>query len=208
MLVAIEGCICTGKTTLAKLLSEHYDSRLLLEETRKHPFIADFYLAPEAYAFQTEMNFILIHYHQLQKAQREGLFTDLVFSDFLFDKDRIFADLTLQNLEEQRLFALTYDLLRQRIPSPNLLICLKAPTEFLFERIKRRGREFEANLTFDYLDSVNSKYNNFFEEYNQSEKIILNAQDIDTVDDKSVLLKKFAVKIIPLINTIVSPGFA
>ena len=206
MFIAIEGCIGTGKTTLAKLLSEHYKGKFLLEQTRKHPFIADFYFDPEAYAFQTEMNFILIHYHQFQKAQKEGVFKSLVFSDFLFDKDRIFADLTLQDPEEQRLFTLTYDILRQRIPFPDLLICLKAQTEFLFERIKRRGREFEANLTFDYLDSVNSKYNDFFERYKQSEKIILNTQDIDTEDDKGVLLKKLEEKIISLINAVVSPG--
>lgn len=204
MLVSLEGCIGTGKTTLARLFAEHYSGRVFLEETKKHPFIADFYLDPEGYAFQTEMNFILIHYHQLQRAQKQGLFEHLVFSDFVFDKDRLFADLTLKDPEEQRLFTLTYDLLKQRVPAPDVLICLKAPTRFLFERIKKRARGFEAPMSFDYLDSVNSKYNEFFEAYDQAEKVILSAPDLHVAEGGSALERTVVTRVVPLLDPIIS----
>ena len=205
MLVGVEGCIGTGKTTLARLLAEHCAASLLLEETSKHPFIGEFYLDPSGYAFQTEMNFILIHYHQLQRAKKEGLFRRLVFSDFIFDKDRLFADLTLKDKEEQRLFSLTYDFLKSRVPAPNLLICLKAPTDFLFERIRRRGREFETTVPYDYLDRVNEKYNEFFDSYDQSEKILLNAPDLHVADEGGSALQRALVgRVVPLIDHIIS----
>ena len=139
MLVSLEGCIGTGKTTLARLIAEHYSGRVFLEETKKHPFIADFYLDPEGYAFQTEMNFILIHYHQLQRAQKQGLFEHLVFSDFVFDKDRLFADLTLKDPEEQRLFTLTYDLLKQRVPGTGRADMPEGPDEVPFRANQEAG---------------------------------------------------------------------
>jgi deoxyadenosine/deoxycytidine kinase len=205
MWVAVEGCICTGKTTLAKVLAAHYGGLSLLEETKKHPFIAEFYLDLSGYAFETEMNFILIHYHQLQRAQREDLFKRLVFSDFVFDKDRLFADLTLKDHEEQRLFRLTYDLLKRRVPPTNLLICLKAPTDFLFERIRKRGREFETKIPFDYLDRVNAKYNEFFDSYDQSEKIIFNAPDLHVAEGGPALEQTVNEKVIPLLTPVINP---
>ena len=203
MFVGVEGCIGTGKTTLARMLAEHYLSQFLLEETKKHLFISDFYLDPARYAFQTEMNFILIHYHQLQLAQKEGLFERLVFTDFIFDKDRLFADLTLEDSEEQRLFTLTYDFLKGRVPTPDVLICLKAPTEFLWERIRKRGRQLEAPMSYDYLDSVNSKYNEFFDSYDQSEKIIFNAPDLHVAEGGSVLQRTVIERVVPLIDHII-----
>lgn len=200
MFTSIEGCIGTGKTTLARLLSTRYACTSLLEETGKHPFIADFYLDPVGYAFQTELNFVLIHYHQLQVARREGVFNHLVFSDFIFDKDRLFAELTLEDPQEQRLFRETYELLKQRVPSPDLLICLRAPTEFLFERIKRRGRQFESTISFEYLNRVNMKYDEFFDSYDQSEKIILNAPDLHVVEGGAALDKALTERVIPLVD--------
>lgn len=204
MFISIEGCIGVGKTTLARLCAEHYSAHLLCEETKKHPFIAEFYVDPSGYAFQTEMNFILIHYHQLQKARKEGLFKHIVFSDFIFDKDRIFADLTLEDREEEKLFTLTYDFLKNRIETPDLLICLKASTEFLFERIKKRGRDFEAKMPFDYLDRLNTKYNEFFESYNQSEKIVINAQDLHVDDSGSAIRGMLKKRVAPLLDHIVN----
>ena len=139
MFVGVEGCIGTGKTTLARMLAEHYLSQFLLEETKKHLFISDFYLDPARYAFQTEMNFILIHYHQLQLAQKEGLFERLVFTDFIFDKDRLFADLTLEDSEEQRLFTLTYDLLKQRVPGTGRADMPEGPDEVPFRANQEAG---------------------------------------------------------------------
>jgi deoxyadenosine/deoxycytidine kinase len=204
MWVATEGCIGIGKTTLAKFLAERYGGTPLIEETKKHPFIAEFYLNPTAYAFETEMGFALIHYHQLHRAQGEGLFNRLVFSDFAFDKDRLFAELTLQDEEEQRLFGFTYDFFKSKTPAPNLLICLKAPTDFLFERVRQRGREFEAKIPYDYLDRVNGKYNEFFDSYDQSEKIFLNASDLHVAEGGSALHRTLVERVVPLIDHIIS----
>ncbi|MDI6448823.1 deoxynucleoside kinase [Anaerobaca lacustris] len=202
MYASMEGCIGTGKTTLARLLSMRYAGTPLLEETSRHPFIAEFYLDPERNAFQTEMNFILIHYHQLRRAQQDGVFDQLVFADFIFDKDRLFADLTLTDPDEQRLFTLTYDFLRQRIPTPDVLICLKSPTEFLWERIRKRARDLEAPMTYDYLDQVNSKYNEFFEAYDQSEKIILNAPELNITEGSPSFESALLDKVIPALSPI------
>jgi len=199
MFLAVEGCIGSGKTTLARFLSGHFAGGLVLEETSKHPFIGEFYLDPEGFAFQTEMNFILIHYHQLQRAEKERVFERLVFSDFVFDKDRLFADLTLKDPEEQRLFTLTYDFLKRRLPTPDVLICLKAPTEFLWERIRKRARQLEVPMSYDYLDSVNAKYNDFFEGYDQSEKIVLNAPDLHVAEGGPALETALAQKVVPLL---------
>lgn len=204
MLLAVDGCIGTGKSTLARLLSGHLGARALLEETSKHPFIAEFYLDPEGNAFQTEMNFILIHYHQLRRAQKDGVFDQLVFADFIFDKDRLFADLTLADPDEQRLFTLTYDFLRKRIATPDVLICLMAPTEFLWERIRKRGRDLEAPMSYAYLDQVNSKYNDFFEAYDRSQKVILSAPDLHipegTAEFESALLEKVIPSLSPILG--------
>lgn len=204
MFLAIEGCIGAGKTTLAESLCARYSGWVLHEETRKHPFIAEFYLDPERNAFQTEINFILIHYHQLRRAQKDGVFDQLVFADFIFDKDRLFADLTLTDPNEQRLFTLTYDFLRKRIPTPDVLICLKSPTEFLWERIRKRGRDLEAPMSYDYLDQVNSKYNEFFEAYDQSQKVILSAPDLHipegTPEFESALLEKVIPSLSPILG--------
>ncbi|UCD51072.1 MAG: deoxynucleoside kinase [Phycisphaerales bacterium] len=205
MFIGVEGCIGIGKTTLARFLAGHFASESLIEETSKHPCIREFYLDPEGFAFQTEMNFILIHYHQLQRAQKEGVFDHLVFADFIFDKDRLFADLTLKDSEEQRLFTLTYDFLKARVPTPDLLICLKAPTQFLWERIRKRGRDLEAPMSYDYLDSVNAKYNEFFEAYHQSEKIVLNAPDLHVAQGGEALEKALAQKVLPPIEPFIGP---
>jgi deoxyguanosine kinase len=204
MFVAIEGCIATGKTTLAMFLASHYKGRSLLEETEKHPFIKDFYLDPQDYAFQTEMNFVLIHYHQLQQAKKDSLFNSLVFSDFLFDKDLIFASLTLRHSEEQRLFRLTYDFLKKRVSPPNLLICLKAPTKFLYERIQARGRQFEAPISFDYLDKLNQKYDEFFDRYKESQKIVLDATRLDSANREGLWTTEVREILTPFFDNLIN----
>jgi deoxyguanosine kinase len=200
MWIAAEGCIGTGKTTLARLLAEHHAATALLEETTKHPFIAEFYVDPQTYAFETEMNFVLIHYHQLRRAWNQGLFTHTVFSDFTFDKDLLFADLTLKDPDEHRLFSLTYEFLKQRLPRPDLLICLRARTEFLAERIRKRGREFEAKIPFDYLDCVNAKYNEFFDSYDQSEKVVFDAQGLHVEEAGSALERALIERVMPVLG--------
>ena len=199
--IAVEGCVGSGKTTLARLLGRKKKSRVLLEATRKHPFIRDFYQKPKEYAFQTEMNFILIHYHQLQKAKLNNWFKGIVVSDFLFDKDMLFANLTLKKNKMQfNLFKKTFSYLKARIPNPDLVFYLKAPTDFLYNRIKQRGRDFERDISFESLDALNKEYHKLFKKYPRNKKIILNIAELDWRIDKSISKEKVIEHILNLIK--------
>jgi len=188
--ISIEGCIGSGKTTLAQLLGKEIKAKVLIEATKRHPFIRDFYLNPKDYAFQTEMNFILIHYHQLQKALQDDWFKHVVVSDFLFDKDFLFATLTLGDQKEFKLFKNTFDLFKTRIPTPDLVFYLRAPTKFLYQRIKNRGREFERNIPLVYLENLNKKYDDFFNNYPKKRLVVFDAISLDWRGNKSIAKEK------------------
>ena len=177
----------SGKTTTARLLAEKYSSTFFHEEARLHPFISDFYSNPKAYAFETEMNFLLIHYHQLLKAEGSGIFRSDVYSDFLFDKDWIFASVTLpKNTKEYDFFSTLYLYFKSKIRKPDLVVYLKAPTDLIFDRIQRRGRESERNITLDYVDSINSAYDKFFNDYHEAKLKVVNVRDIDGVSEEEL----------------------
>lgn len=201
MYITIEGCIGAGKTTLARLLGRKIRAKVLLEATKKHPFIRDFYSKPQDYAFQTEMNFILIHYHQLQKAKQAGWFKSTVVSDFLFDKDWLFAMLTLGKHREFQLFKNTFDLFKTRIPSPDLVFYLRAPAKFLYQRIRSRGRDFERNISFEYLEKLNKKYDDFFSKYPKEKLVVFNAASLDWERSSSIAKEKILSKVLKSIPT-------
>jgi len=199
MFIAIEGCIGSGKTTLVQLLAKRIKAKALLEATKKHPFIKDFYLKPQDYAFQTEMNFILIHSHQLQKATQANWFDGIVISDFLFDKDFLFASLTLHKPLEINLFQKTFNFLKNKIPEPDLVIYLKAPVEFLYERIRKRGRDFEKNIPFNYVKNLNKKYDHYFNSFSKNRLISFDATNLDwsknEYANKKMIINNVAKKI-------------
>ncbi len=151
---------------------------LILEETDRHPFIADFYRDPERSAFQTELGFVLIHYHQLQQAQHEGVFKGLVVSDFFFAKDQIFADINLKG-EEASLFRSVFQYLSERVPLPSAIVYLRAPIPFLKERIRARGREMERNIPDEYLIRLEEAYESFFSCQQQVPTLTLDADEYD-----------------------------
>lgn len=178
----------SGKSTTAKRLAERYSSNLLHEETNLHPFISDFYGNPKQYAFETEVNFLLIHYHQLIKAEGAGFFDSDVYADFLFDKDWIFADVTLRdNAAELKLFLELFSYFKKRIRKPDLVVYLRAPTELIFDRIRKRGRDFEKNIEFAYVDTINSAYDKFFGSYKEAEVKTINVSDIDNVSEDDLV---------------------
>jgi len=182
--VIFEGSMGSGKSTTAKRLAERYSSNLMHEETKLHPFISDFYADQRKYAFETELNFLLIHYHQLIKAEAAGIFTSDVYADFLFDKDWIFADVTLRDNEhEYQLFLELYSYLKERIRKPDLVVYLRAPTDLIFDRIRKRGRDFEKSIDLAYVNTINSAYDKFFQNYKEAEVKVINVSDIDGVSD-------------------------
>ncbi len=178
--IVIEGPLGVGKTSLALMLAEKTNGEALLEETEENPFLVNFYKNPKKYAFQTQIFFLLRRYQQALEITQIDLFKRVIVSDYLFDKDRIFARANLDD-NEFWLYEQLFQVLRKRIIPPDLVIFLQASTEVLMERIKTRGRRFERGINFKYLDEINQAFNNFFFHYSDSPLLVVNATEIDFV---------------------------
>ena len=184
--VAIEGCIGVGKTSLAKLLTERLEAKLILEKFEDNPFLPDFYKNPERYAFQTQLFFLLSRYRQQIDLQQTDLFYKCIVSDYIFAKDRLFATLNLSE-KEISLYDNVASLLEKNITFPNLVIFLQSDTERLMENIRKRGRNYEKQMDWKYIDSLNQVYNEYFFRYDKSPLMIINTNDIDFVNNKDDL---------------------
>ena len=180
--IAIDGVIGVGKTTLTHMLVEKFKGRAIVEEVEENPFLADFYEDPRRFAFQTQMFFLLSRYRQQQDIPQRELFHQLIVSDYTFWKDKIFAHL---NLEDRELFLYekVATLLERDIPRPDLVVYLKSTPERLMQNIKKRGRTFERNMSFEYIQSLNKAYNNFFNHYTVTPLLIINTTSMDFVDN-------------------------
>lgn len=178
--IRIEGCMGSGKTTLAISLAKTIGAAALIEESGRHPFIKEFYTAPDAYAVETEIAFVLLHYHQIVRETRAGLFGGTVVSDFALDRDYVFSTLTLKDPADWELFENTYNVLKKRLPTPDTLIYLRAPVDFLAKRIAQRGRDYEKIMTRTYLEAVKTALDDYFlKEYN-GKVIVFDAPDLDS----------------------------
>ena len=184
--VAIEGVIGVGKTSLAHLLEERLNAKLVMEKFDENPFLPDFYLDPERYAFQTQLFFLLSRYRQQQELRQTDVFHKLVISDYMFVKDRLFASLNLDD-KEMSLYDSVAKILEKNILNPDLVIYLQAETPKLMERITLRGRDFEKNMSQDYIDALNQVYNEYFFRYQESPLLIINTNDIDFVHNEEDL---------------------
>lgn len=184
--IAIEGTIAVGKTSLAKLLVERLDGRLVLEKFEENPFLEAFYKDPDHYAFQTQLWFLLSRYRQQQDLQQMDLFTSALVSDYMFVKDRLFAALNL-NDNEMKLYDMVARILEKNIVEPDLVIFLQSDTERLMENIKKRGRNYELNMDWKYIDALNQIYNEYFFRYDKSPLLIINSNDIDFVNNEADL---------------------
>jgi len=184
--VAIEGVIGVGKTSLAHLLEEWLNAKLVMEKFDENPFLADFYLDPERYAFQTQLFFLLSRYRQQQELRQTEVFHKLVISDYMFVKDRLFASLNLDD-KEMSLYDSVAKILEKNILNPDLVIYLQAETPKLMERITLRGRDFEKNMSPDYIDALNQIYNEYFFRYQEIPLLIINTNDIDFVHNEEDL---------------------
>lgn len=180
--VAIEGVIGVGKTTLARLISEALDARIVLEVVEENPFLKEFYRDMRRYAFQTQVFFLLSRYQQQMEMMQPDLFTPRIVADYIFQKDRIFANLNLSD-QELKLYERLFPLLERDVPSPDLVIYLQASHEVVMERIARRGREYERAMPPEYISALNEAYNYFFFHYVSAPLLIVNTNETDFVND-------------------------
>tara|TARA_Y100001970_G_C14119785_1_gene795627 strand:- start:411 stop:1046 length:636 start_codon:yes stop_codon:yes gene_type:complete len=184
--IAIEGTIGVGKTSLAKILSQRLEAKLVLEEFEENPFLVDFYNNPQQFAFQTQLFFLLSRYKQQQQFQQTELFTKTLISDYMFVKDRLFAALNLSD-KEMSLYNSIALILEKSISSPDLVIFLQSDTDRLMQNIANRGRVYEKTIDWKYIDALNQMYNEFFFRYDSSSLLIINTNDIDFVNNKKDL---------------------
>ena len=184
--VAIEGTIGGGKTSLANLLSEKLSAKLVLETFEDNPFLSDFYEDPERHAFQTQLWFLLQRYQQQQDLRQVDMFQNLVITDYMFVKDRLFASLNLSE-KEMSLYDTVANMMERNVIHPDLVIFLQADTETLMKNIAKRGRDFEKNISEDYIDALNQVYNEYFFRYQDTPLVIINTNNIDFVNNNQDL---------------------
>ena len=184
--IAVEGSIGVGKTSLSKILAAKLQCKLILEEFEENPFLSEFYKDSERYAFQTQLFFLLSRYKQQLEFQQIDIFTKSIVSDYMFMKDRIFASLNLSE-KEMNLYDNVALILEKNMINPDLIIFLQSDTDRLMKNIKSRGRNYESNMDWNYIDALNQIYNEFFFRYDKSPLLIINTNDIDFVNDKNDL---------------------
>ncbi|MDZ4263733.1 MAG: deoxynucleoside kinase [Pseudomonadota bacterium] len=181
--IVVEGPIGVGKTSLARRLAQSFGSELLLEEVDENPFLERFYKDPKATALPTQLFFLFQRTQQLQALRQGDMFRPLIVSDFLMEKDRLFARLTLDD-DELRLYEQVYQHLAVAAPPPDLVIYLQAPVPVLLERIQQRSRPYEQQISADYLERLAESYTRLFHQYSATPLLIVNAAEFNPVDNE------------------------
>lgn len=165
------------------MVSERLNARLVLEQFEENPFLERFYEDPEHYSFQTQIFFLLSRYRQQQDLFQADLFHNALVTDYIFDKDKIFAYLNLQD-DELRLYETLVSSIEKNIPTPDLVIYLQSSVERLMSNIRARGRKYEENMSEEYLKDLNEAYNYFFFRYKNAPLLIVNSTEIDFVNNR------------------------
>jgi deoxyguanosine kinase len=187
MYIAIEGAIGVGKTTLSRLLAPRFEAELVLEVFEENPFLADFYADRDAYAFQTQIFFLLSRYHQ-QGSIPELLVEDQsIIADYTFDKDALFACLNLDGDELDTYYSV-HQALAEKLPVPDLILYLQAETDVLMQRIAHRDRPYERNMDRGYIHNLNQAYEDFFsDQYTGSPVLVINTNQLNYVANQDDL---------------------
>ena len=189
--IVIEGPIGVGKSSLARRLAESLSGQVVLEQADQNPFLERFYRNPRAAAFQAQLFFLFQRARQLEEVRQADLFDTVRIADYLLEKDRLFARVTLDDAE----FAL-YERVYERVvvdaPRPDLVVYLQAPVDVLFDRIAKRGIRYEQFIQRDYLEKITESYARFFHSYDESPLLIVNSASIDPVGNEADYRQLFA----------------
>ena len=178
--IVVEGPIGVGKTSLARRLAARLSADMLLEQPAENPFLERFYRDMPRYALPTQLFFLFQRLRQIEPLAQTDLFARATVSDFLLDKDPLFARLTLSG-DELALYRRIFDALRPQAPAPDLVIYLQAQTGTLIERVRRRGLAFERAIGADYLAQLAESYTRFFYQYNAAPVLIVNSENLNFV---------------------------
>ncbi len=180
--ITIEGNIGAGKTTLAQLLSKHYQARLILEEFADNPFLPKFYENPQQFAFPLELFFMAERYKQLKELlQQRDMFQQVTISDYLFTKCLLFAKVNLP-ADEFRLYQRLFDIINQQLVKPDILIYLHAPVTRLQANIRKRNRPYEQNIPDEYLFSIQETYTHYIKQHH-IKTLFVDASNADFIDN-------------------------
>jgi deoxyadenosine/deoxycytidine kinase len=179
--IVVEGPIGAGKTSLARRLSERFDAQLVLEEPQANPFLERFYRDSARYAMATQLSFLFQRISQLREIAQRDLFSQSAVSDFLLEKDGLFARLTLSD-DELALYQQIFEHLQPQAPQPDLVIYLQATPDTLVERVQRRGIPMETGISEDYLRALADAYSRFFHHYESAPVLIVNTEHLNPVD--------------------------
>lgn len=178
--IAVEGPIGVGKTTLALLIGKELNARCVLEEADGNPFLPRFYQDPDKYAFPAQLYFLLTRYNQQRELLQHDLFAQATVADYLFAKDRIFANLNLAP-DELKLYESVYQLVDAQMAKPDLVVYVRARIEVLGERLRKRNRDFERHISYAYLERVSAAYRDFFFYYDEAPLLVVDSSEIDFV---------------------------
>lgn len=195
--IAVEGNIGAGKTSFTKMVKDEYNCRLILEEFDENPFLPLFYENPKRYAFTVELFFMTERYKQMEDSlvAQQSLFSDFTISDYVFVKTLIFARKNLSE-KEFKLFQQLFTTLQQNFPNPDLLVFLHRNVDILLKNINKRGREYEKNISRDYLYNIQDSYFEYFRNIVSFPILIIDLGDIDFIKEKQYydILKSIIAK--------------
>ncbi|GAB5521522.1 MAG: deoxynucleoside kinase [Rhodothermales bacterium] len=178
--IAVEGVIGVGKTSLVRLLAERLNGQTVLEQFEENPFLERFYEDAERWAFQTQLTFLASRFRQQQALSTRDLFHNALVSDYAFEKDRIFAHVTLKG-DELHLYETMYTIMEPTVPRPDLVIYLRSSVERLLANIRKRARSYEAEIDPNYLAELGQAYDYFFQRYTRSPLLIVQSTEIDFI---------------------------
>jgi deoxyadenosine/deoxycytidine kinase len=189
--IAVDGPIGSGKTTIAKLLAESMGAQILLEPSENNPFLPDFYRDMRKNAFKTQLYFLLNRYQQQAELKQRDIFNPMIVSDYTFAKDAIFAEINLSE-DELAHYNNIFSLLQEKLPKPDLVIYLRADSNVLLQRIKKRGKDYERSIEQRYLEKLTEGYNRYFLNYSATPLLVVDSTNqnyLENPDDFANLTK-------------------